>query len=202
MSDAPNESILDATADGATDAFRADAISSDVVSTDSASSIVLTSTALSEGAAFAATNTCAGVNTSPPLTWSAGPTGTMSYAVILTDLSIDAVHWVIWDIPSTTTSLPAGLAGDTTLATPAGAKQVHKFEFFGAGGGYRGPCPSGKTHIYQLEVDAIGAANLAGVTSSSTVEAVKVAVQASSLAHGDLDGISDATALPADASGQ
>lgn len=199
LADVAIDATPDAPGDGAVDGFAADAISADVVPTDSSASIVLTSTALSEGAAFAAANTCAGVNTSPPLTWSAGPAGTMSYAVILTDLSINAAHWVIWDIPSTTTSLAAALPGDTTLTTPAGAKQIHKLEFFGAGGAYRGPCPSGKNHIYQFEVNAIGAPTLAGVTGTSTVEAVKVAVQSASLAHGDLDGTSNATAPPADA---
>jgi Raf kinase inhibitor-like YbhB/YbcL family protein len=207
--DAPDGSVVDGpNGDGdggdaaSPDGFAADAISPDVVPTDSAMSVALTSTALAEGAAFSSVNTCAGANTSPPLSWTAGPAGTMSYAVVLTDLSIDAVHWVIWDIPAATTSLPAALPGDGTLTAPAGAKQVHKLEFFGAGGAYRGPCPSGKTHIYQLEVNAIASATLAGVTTTSSVEAVKAAVQAASVAHGDLDGTSNATAPPADAGGQ
>ena len=204
---ADGDGAVDRAADGpaadlAPDGFPADAISADVVFTDGPTSITLTSTALAEGTPFAAANTCAGANTSPPLSWTAGPAGTLSYAVILTDLSIDAVHWVIWDIPATTTSLPAALPGDTTLAAPAGAKQAHKVEFFGAGGAYRGPCPSGKNHIYQLEVDALGSASLAGVTGTSTTDAIKATVQAASLAHGDLDGTSDATAAPADAGGQ
>jgi Raf kinase inhibitor-like YbhB/YbcL family protein len=190
-----------ASIDGGRDALLAD-ISSDVVPTDGAMSIVLSSTALAEGEPFAAVNTCAGVNTSPPLSWTAGPAGTMSYAVVLTDLSIDAVHWVIWDIPAGTTSLAAALPGDTALTAPAGAKQVHKVEFFGAGGAYRGPCPSGANHVYQFEVDAIGAATLAGVPATPTTESVKAAVQAASLAHGDLEGTSNAKAPPADAAGQ
>ncbi len=62
--------------------------------------MTLTSTALAAGGVFSDTNTCAGVNTSPPLTWTAGPTGTMSYAVVLTDTNNMAAHWVIWDLPS------------------------------------------------------------------------------------------------------
>jgi Raf kinase inhibitor-like YbhB/YbcL family protein len=189
-------------ADRAADAFPADLISSDVASTDSADSLSLTSTALTEGGAFPSANTCAGADVSPTLTWTAGPTGTMSYAIVLTDLSIDAVHWVIWDIPAGTTSLAADLPGDSTLTTPAGAKQVHKLEFFGAGGAYKGPCPSGNEHVYQFEVDAIGTATLAGVTTTSSTAAIKAAVQAASLAHGDLDGTSRATAPAADAGAQ
>jgi Raf kinase inhibitor-like YbhB/YbcL family protein len=179
-----------------------DAESFDVANPDSAMSIALTSTALVSGGMFAAANTCAGADTSPPLTWTAGPSGTMSYAVALTDLDIGAVHWIIWDIPATTLALPADLPGDTTLTTPVMAMQVHKVEFFGAGGAYRGPCPSGATHTYQFQVNAIGTATLAGVTTSSTTEAVRTAVLAASLAHGDLLGTSNATAPAVDAAGQ
>jgi Raf kinase inhibitor-like YbhB/YbcL family protein len=179
-----------------------DVASFEVANPDSPMSMSLTSTALVSGGMFAAANTCAGANTSPPLTWTAGPSGTMSYAVSLVDLDIDAVHWVIWDIPATTLALPADLPGDTTLTTPVMAMQVHKVEFFGAGGAYRGPCPSGATHTYQFQVNAIGTAMLAGVTTASTTEAVRSAVVAASLAHGDLLGTSNATAPPVDAAGQ
>jgi Raf kinase inhibitor-like YbhB/YbcL family protein len=200
--DTASDGAAGATTDAKPDAFPADLISPDVVSTDSADSLTLTSTALTEGSAFPAANTCAGTDVSPTLTWTTGPTGTLSYAIVLTDLSIDAVHWVIWDIPAGTTSLAADLPGDSTLTTPAGAKQVHKLEFFGAGGAYKGPCPSGNEHVYQFEVDAIGTATLAGVTTTSSTAAIKAAVQAASLAHGDLDGTSRATAPAADAGAQ
>lgn len=169
---------------------------------DGAATMTLTSAALTSGGTFQALNTCAGANTSPPLTWSAGPVGTMSYAVDLTDLSISAVHWVIWDIPAGTTSLPAALPGDTTLTTPVTAKQLHRAAFFGPGGAYRGPCPNGATHNYRFQVNAIGAATLAGVSNTSTSDDVKGLVQAASLGHGDLAGTSNAAAAPADAAAQ
>jgi len=178
----------------------------DVPGPDSAMSMSLTSSALAAGAAFAPENTCAGVNTSPPLNWTAGPSGTMSYAVSLTDLTFNGVtHWVIWDIPAATMNLAAALPDATMLTTPAGAKQVHKAEFFGVGGGYRGPCPAGANHVYQFQVNAIPTLTLAGVTAGedggagSTVEQVKAAVLAASIAHGDLAGTSNAMMPAADA---
>jgi Raf kinase inhibitor-like YbhB/YbcL family protein len=177
----------------------ADAQSFDVAEPDSPGSMSLASTALASGV-FLPENTCAGSNTSPPLTWMGAPAGTMSYAVSLVDLSIDAVHWVIWDIPMGTTSLPAALPGDTTLTTPVMAKQIHKAEFFGAGGAYRGPCPSGANHTYQFQVNAIGTTTLPGLPDGTlTVEAVRAAVVAASLAHGDLQATSNASAPPPDA---
>ncbi len=163
--------------------------------------MTLTSSALAEGAVFADANTCAGVNTSPPLTWTAGPTGTMSYAVVLSDLNNAAAHWVIWDIPSTTLTLAAALPGDTTLTTPpVGAHQLHKFQFFGAGGAYRGPCPGNNgPHTYTFEVSAVPTATLA-LGTDPTTEQIRAVLQAGALAHGDLSGTSSARA-PVDAGG-
>jgi Raf kinase inhibitor-like YbhB/YbcL family protein len=191
---APTDSAPDAIVE--MDAAALGDVSPEVTPADGPETLTLGSSSLAQGAAFLAVNTCAGANTSPPFTWTAGPAGTQSYAVSLTDLTINAVHWVIWDLPATTTSLPAALPGDTALASPPGAKQIHKVEFFGAGGAYRGPCPSGKNHVYQFEVNAIGAATLAGVGATPTAEGVKAAVQAASLAHGNLEGTSNATAAP------
>ncbi len=156
--------------------------------------MTITSTVFNEGDTIPATNTCAGANMSPPLAWTAGPAGTMSYAVLLTDLANSVIHWVIWDIPAATHALPAALALDPSLPSPAGAKQAHHVPFFGtADNGYRGPCPSGALHNYQFEVHALGVATLSGVTTTSTPPDVKTQVTANSLAHADLTGASTAT---------
>jgi Raf kinase inhibitor-like YbhB/YbcL family protein len=131
---------------------------------------------------------------SPPLSWTAGPSGTMSYAVLLTDQTIDTIHWVIWDIAGATHALPAALARDAALTTPPGAKQAHYVTFFGtADNGYRGPCPSGNLHDYQFEVHALDVATLPIVTTASTPVDVKAQLLAHSLAHGDLVGTSTAS---------
>jgi phosphatidylethanolamine-binding protein (PEBP) family uncharacterized protein len=82
-----------------------------------------------------------GPNVSPGLSWSAGPEGTQSYAVIMVDPDVPAgdaldkfnkegqtiadsderqnfYHWVLLDIPATTTSLPKG--ADSQGVTPKG----------------------------------------------------------------------------------
>jgi phosphatidylethanolamine-binding protein (PEBP) family uncharacterized protein len=122
----------------------------------------------------------------------------MSYAVVLSDTNNMAAHWVIWDIPSTVLMLPAALPGDTTLTTPVVAKQLHKLQFFGAGGAYRGPCPSGATHTYTFEVTAIPTATLALGADPST-EQIRAEIEAVGLAHGDLSGTSNASAPTPDA---
>jgi Raf kinase inhibitor-like YbhB/YbcL family protein len=190
----------DTTADVATDVPHDTA--TDTTAPDaSPATITVTSSALTEGATFAATNTCAGVNTSPPLTWTAGPSGTMSYTVALTDLNNGAVHWILWDIPAGTTTLPPALPAGSPLTTPIMAMQLHRAAFFGAGTDYRGPCPNGNLHNYQFEVNAIGTTTLAG-TAGMTTDQIQVLAKAASLGHGDLTGMSAAVMATADAGGQ
>jgi Raf kinase inhibitor-like YbhB/YbcL family protein len=102
----------------------------------------------------------------------------MSYAIVLTDKSNSLRHWVLWDVPPSTTSLPANLAKTSTLAMPAGAKQVSI-----SNPGYAGPCPpAGTPHTYEFALYAIDMAMLPGVTTTSTPMAVETAVLAHQLA--------------------
>lgn len=131
----------------------------------------LTSPAFTEGMMFPAENTCAGVNTSPELDWTAGPSGTMSYAIVLVDLTGGLAQWAIWNIPPDVRSLPAMLPGDATLSSPAAAVQVSS-----SGHGYAGPCPNGSMHTYYFVVYAVPVANLPQLTSSSSPETVHLAL--------------------------
>lgn len=88
---------------------------------------------------------------SPAVNWTAGPEGTLSYAMTFTDLSILATrdptdntlynqgyHYVIWDIPAATLGIPANLGSGFEPAEIPGAKQWSKFNDYG----YMGPCPN------------------------------------------------------------
>lgn len=156
--------------------------------------MTLTSTAFMEGGRFPAANTCTGnSHVSPELAWTAGPSGTQSYAIILTDTTNSFVHWAIWDIPPATLSLPASLAKTATLSDPAGARQVNRF----GSNGYFGPCPSGTDHVYQFEVHALDSAMLPVAatvpTTAAGIASVRTAVMAHTLGHADLTGVSNAS---------
>jgi phosphatidylethanolamine-binding protein (PEBP) family uncharacterized protein len=105
----------------------------------SSEDFVLASTSFDYCDEIPANHTCDnkpfGSGTLPPLEWTEGPAGTMSYAVVFKDLSLldqnapgtfqynRAYHWVIWDIPADTLSLPEGLAGNHFPPEVEGARQ-------------------------------------------------------------------------------
>jgi Raf kinase inhibitor-like YbhB/YbcL family protein len=81
-------------------------------------------------------------NISPPLAWTGAPAGTMSYAIAFIDLTNNNfVHWVLWNIPASVTSLAAGIDRTTAMPNPpgGGAQQAsagsgaNDHGFFGSG---------------------------------------------------------------------
>src|SRR5262245_38397377 len=68
----------------------------------------VTSSAFQEGQPLPAKYTCDGENISPPLKWADAPAGTKSFTLICDDPDAPIgtwVHWVIYDLPATTTEL-------------------------------------------------------------------------------------------------
>ena len=93
-----------------------------------------------------------GQSTSPDLTWSGAPEGTKSFAVTCYDPDAPTGsgfwHWVAWDIPATTTSLPVGVDREDSEIRQA----VNDF----GRAGYDGPNPpAGSPHRYIFTVHAL-----------------------------------------------
>jgi Raf kinase inhibitor-like YbhB/YbcL family protein len=100
--------------------------------------------------------TCDGEDRSPALSWSGAPEGTKAFVLIADDPDAPAgtwVHWVIFNIPAKTQSLPPGVEKKEQL--PDGSKQGRN-DFRKIG--YGGPCPPpGKPHRYFFKLYALGA---------------------------------------------
>jgi phosphatidylethanolamine-binding protein (PEBP) family uncharacterized protein len=89
-----------------------------------------------------------GTGTNPTLEWSGAPAGTQSFALLFKDISILAdgdptkerlgYHWVMWDIPKTTTSLATGSTSGYHAPAIAGAKQWAGRNNYG----FFPPCPN------------------------------------------------------------
>jgi Raf kinase inhibitor-like YbhB/YbcL family protein len=131
---------------------------------------------------------CPGQNVSPALKWSGAPAGTKSFVVTTYDPDAPTGsgfwHWVVYNIPASTTSLPAG-AGDPKSGTlPAGATQGNTDL---AQPGYLGPCPPAgdKPHRYIFTVYALKTAKL-DVPANATAAMVGFNVHANQLAKATL----------------
>jgi Raf kinase inhibitor-like YbhB/YbcL family protein len=141
--------------------------------------LTLTSDAFKDGMQIDAKYRCTGP--SPALSWTGMPADTMSYAITLTDVTAGGfsngyLHWVIYDIPAATTSLPENVPEGAMPAMPAGAKQVGNYQNTV---GYDGPCYPlpGTVNTYELTLYAVDAAALPDVTASSDAMDVVAAIK-------------------------
>lgn len=108
----------------------------------------ITSTAFRNEGTIPKLYTCEGKDISPPLAWTDVPTGAKSLALIVDDPDapdpaapkMTWVHWVLYNMPSTTEGLPEGVK-----SLPAGTKEgVNDWKRTG----YGGPCPPIGRHRY------------------------------------------------------
>jgi Raf kinase inhibitor-like YbhB/YbcL family protein len=155
----------------------------------------LTSSDIAAGKAIAAAQVfsgfgCSGGNISPALAWSNAPAGTKSFALLMHDPDAPTAsgwwHWVVYDIPADTTSLPAGAGDPHKKLMPAGALQGRTD--FGTPG-YGGPCPPpGKPHRYYLRLYALKVAKL-DVPADATAAFIGFSVNAAALGKAELMGL-------------
>ncbi|HEY4304941.1 MAG TPA: YbhB/YbcL family Raf kinase inhibitor-like protein [Gemmatimonadaceae bacterium] len=128
-------------------------------------------------------------NMFPGLSWSAGPTGTQSYAVIMQDgdalrNGAPILHWTMANIPAGVLKLEAGMS-----APPAGAENGPNIR--GAAQPFMGPKPPvGPKHRYHFQVFALDmklpASALADYASMTT------AMKDHVLANGEVVGLARA----------
>lgn len=124
----------------------------------------LTSPAFSDSTTLPAKYSCSTqpTNISPALQWSDVPKDTASFVLILHDMEPrprkgidDILHWMVWNIPGSTTQLPEGVpSGSAELAD--GSRQTNNQPGNNGNFGYRGPCaPPGIPHHYTFELFAL-----------------------------------------------
>ena len=117
----------------------------------------LTSASFGDSAVIPALNTAAGMSLSPQLTWTNAPAATQSFVLHMHDMegarnktTEDQLHWLVWNIPATTTTLPQGV--------PMGDLKDGSHQTSASGDGtYRGPgAPAtGPYHHYVIELFAL-----------------------------------------------
>ena len=112
--------------------------------------LTLSSPAFANGASIPAKYTCEGDDIAPALTWSGIPDNARSLVLIVDDPDapdpkaprMTWVHWVLYNLPPTTTGLPEGATSrDLPAGTGEGLNDWKRT-------GYGGPCPPIGRHRY------------------------------------------------------
>lgn len=107
---------------------------------------------MESGGAMPVAFTCDGDSQSPSLTWTPGPDRTVEYAIAMHHVPGPGDthwYWVIYNIPSTTYSIPAGGPAPGTLGTNSVNSEL----------AYAPPCSKGPGEkIYTYTVYALSAA--------------------------------------------
>jgi len=161
-----------------------------------------------------------GGNINPQVRWSAVPEGTRSLALIVVDKDVpasfddanqdgktiaydaprrDFYHWVLFDIPTTITSIKQGqnsssfqAAGKAPAQTTYGINAKNDYGSFMKGdfGGYDGPCPpwnDERIHNYHFQVYALGVEKLDLPVTATGAEVMAV-IAKHTLAMGETVG--------------
>jgi Raf kinase inhibitor-like YbhB/YbcL family protein len=135
-----------------------------------------------DGADIPPQYTCRGQNVNPPINILFTPKGTQSLTLVMHDpdaVGGDYLHWLVWDIPPSTESIPVN-------SIPVGAVQGKN----GAGkNSYTGPCPpkGSGTHHYIFDFYALD--TTLDLPSESGIEEVIKAQKGHVLDHTALTGL-------------
>lgn len=134
-------------------------------------SFAITSQEFQNNQALPVTYTCSGENVNPPFAIANPPAGTKSFALLMEDTtkSDHPVHWMIWNIPGSTTTIMEGIRPAGTVARS-----------YAGNFGYSGPCPPvGETHTYVIHLYALTSETLelnSGASVSDFQKAVRSAL--------------------------
>jgi Raf kinase inhibitor-like YbhB/YbcL family protein len=133
---------------------------------------------------------CKGGNISPALAWSGTPAGTQSFALLMHDPDAPTGsgwwHWIVYNIPTGTSSFPAGAGDPKKGLMPSGTVQGRTD--YGSVG-YGGPCPPpGKPHHYNFKLYALKVPKLE-VPEGASAALIGFNVRAQSLGEAQLTGM-------------
>jgi Raf kinase inhibitor-like YbhB/YbcL family protein len=153
--------------------------------------LTVTTPAFQNGADIPFENTQYKGNVFPGLSWSAGPEGTKSYAIIMQDVdgrsrgtTSPILHWTMGNIDAGLTTLDAGM----TVA-PAGS--MYGPNFRGVDQPYLGPrTPPGPRHRYHMQVFALDI--LLPADAFASYGALVAAMKDHVLASGEVVGLGQA----------
>ncbi len=153
--------------------------------------LTVRSSAFGEKEMIPSIHTCDGENISPDLSWSGAPAGVAGYLVLMEDPDIPIprfivpawVHWIVYNIPPETVSLPEAFSADAAIAggPKPGVNSYRKMR-------YDGPCPPFGTHRYIFKVYALDKV-LDLLPNKASKKAILKQIEGHVLASGELTGL-------------
>jgi para-nitrobenzyl esterase len=153
--------------------------------------LTVTTPAWKDGGDIPFENTQYRNNDFPGLTWTPGPAGTKSYAIIMQDTDgaragAPILHWTLYNIPGNVTSLPASMASS---ANPPGSQYGPNYR--GPNQSYLGPrTPPGAKHHYHLQVFALD--TTIAQDPNTVFDGLEAAMKDHVLASGEVIGLGQA----------
>ena len=158
--------------------------------------MTLASPAWTDGGRMPDAHAQPGRDVSPPLEWSGAPEGTQSFVLVVRDLDeiVPAtagprLHWLVWNLPATASSLPAGVPEGNAPEPPRGTGVARRppdrlRQISATGPAYRGPAApaSGPAHHYVFELYALDSW-LDVPTVGQSPAATQAAVEAAMAGH-------------------
>ncbi len=159
--------------------------------------IVVTSTAVNADGWIDPVVSAAGDDTSPALEWS-GVMAADSYVLIVEDPDAPRdepmIHWVMWDIPGTATSLPANIGDKAHPEAAAGATQGLN----GKGGhGWTGMAPPNAHGVHHYHFQLFALSKSLGFRPDTSLEQLVETLKGVTIAKGELVGLFENPDLPA-----
>jgi Raf kinase inhibitor-like YbhB/YbcL family protein len=159
------------------------------------STFVVRSTAFGEGQTLPDSTVlkgldCAGANASPPIEWANAPAGTRGFVLVMDDFEARGgdgfVHWAVYNIPPTVTSVPAN-AG-TTEGDLSGFGRHAYNDFLRKN--YGGPCPpEGPPHKYRFTVYAVDLPSIDDAGTPMTWRKLRFIIRDHVLGQASLTGL-------------
>jgi len=150
-----------------------------------AAALSITSPAFTEGSNIPSKFTCDAGQTSPSpaLAWKDAPANTKSFVLILHDPDVPMpggfTHWVLFDIPASTTQLPEGFQpGSVGVSGNTGMRRQ----------GYMGPCPPTGVHHYHFTLAALDVPSL-GLQPGASKADVEKAMEGHVVGKAELVGL-------------
>jgi Raf kinase inhibitor-like YbhB/YbcL family protein len=148
-------------------------------------SLQVKSASFSDGGSIPRRYTCDGADLSPEVQWTATPTGTKSFALVMhdPDAPVDFTHWVAYNIGPDLRELAEGASSRAEMpkGSAEGANSYGRL-------GYAGPCPpAGKPHHYVLCIYALDS-NLA-LPAGAMRQRVEAALKGHVVAEGQMTGL-------------